>query len=202
MWAVVHHELRVLGRHRALRHAGLGDPVPVPLALPARGLPHRRGDDGVRRADRRAVPAASTSGGRGSATGCSRIPNQRGLWPNFRSPLEWDVFAVTTYLTISSVFFLVGLIPDAAARARPRQEPAARSCSTRSVSFGWSGANDQWKHYYGAYLFFAAMATPLVFSVHSVVSWDFAMAQDPGLAQHAVRALLRGRRDLLGRRAW
>jgi molybdopterin-containing oxidoreductase family membrane subunit len=106
-------------------------------------------------------------------------PNQRNLWPNFRSPLEWDVFAVTTYLTISSVFFLVGLIPDAAA-ARDRAKHPAMKLLYQIVSFGWMGTNNNWKHYYGAYIFFAAMATPLVFSVHSVVSWDFAMAQQPG----------------------
>ena len=106
-------------------------------------------------------------------------PNQRNLWPNFRSPLEWDVFAVTTYLTISSVFFLVGLIPDAAA-ARDRAKHPALKLLYQIVSFGWMGTNNNWKHYYGAYIFFAAMATPLVFSVHSVVSWDFAMAQQPG----------------------
>ena len=106
-------------------------------------------------------------------------PNQRQLWPNFRSPLEWDVFAVTTYLTVSSIFFIVGLIPDAAV-----QRDAAKNRFHRLVgtifSFGWRGANYQWKHYYSAYLYFAAIATPLVLSVHSVVSWDFAMSQVPG----------------------
>lgn len=106
-------------------------------------------------------------------------PNQRQLWPNFRSPLEWDVFAVTTYLTISSVFFLVGLIPDCAA-ARDRAKNPIMKLIYHGASFGWTGTNTQWKHFYGAYIFFAAMATPLVFSVHSVVSWDFAMAQIPG----------------------
>src|SRR5262245_34663995 len=106
-------------------------------------------------------------------------PNQRQLWPNFRSPLEWDVFAVSTYLTISTVFFLVGLIPDCAA-ARDRAKHPLMKLLYQVFSFGWTGTNNQWKHYYGAYIFFAAMATPLVFSVHSVVSWDFAMAQIPG----------------------
>jgi Ni/Fe-hydrogenase subunit HybB-like protein len=106
-------------------------------------------------------------------------PNQRGLWPNFRSPLEWDVFAVTTYLTISSVFFLVGLIPDVAAQRDRVRNPIVKGV-LNVVSFGWTGGNNQWKHYYGAYLYFAALATPLVFSVHSVVSWDFAMAQTAG----------------------
>ena len=106
-------------------------------------------------------------------------PNQRQLWTNVRSPLEWDVFAVNTYLTVSSIFFLVGLIPDVAAVRDRAKHPLMKIIYT-ALSFGWTGANYQWKHFYGAYLFFAALATPLVFSVHSVVSWDFAMAQTPG----------------------
>jgi len=106
-------------------------------------------------------------------------PNQRQLWTNVRSPLEWDVFAVNTYLTVSSIFFLVGLIPDVAAVRDRAKNPIMKLIYTL-LSFGWTGANYQWKHFYGAYLFFAALATPLVFSVHSVVSWDFAMSQTPG----------------------
>jgi Ni/Fe-hydrogenase subunit HybB-like protein len=106
-------------------------------------------------------------------------PTQRQIWPNFRSPLEWDVFAVTTYLTVSSIFFLVGIIPDAAA-ARDRAKNPYMKLILTIFSAGWNGGNNQWKHFYGAYLYFAAFATPLVLSVHSVVSWDFAMAQIPG----------------------
>jgi molybdopterin-containing oxidoreductase family membrane subunit len=106
-------------------------------------------------------------------------PSQRQIWTNPRSPLEWDVFAVNTYLTVSSIFFLVGLIPDIAALRDRTKHPLMKLVYTLG-SFGWSGASYQWKHYYGAYLYFAALATPLVFSVHSVVSWDFAMSQNPG----------------------
>ncbi len=106
------------------------------------------------------------------------LPNQRQLWPNFRSPLEWDVFAVSTYLTISSVFFMVGLIPDLAA-ARERATGLRKKLYTLA-SFNWRGTDRQWKHYNAAYIYFAALATPLVFSVHSVVSWDFAMSINPG----------------------
>jgi len=106
-------------------------------------------------------------------------PTQRELWPNFRSPLEWDVFAVSTYLTISSIFFFVGIIPDAAV-ARDRAKNAFQKLFYTIFSFGWTGSQNQWKHFYGAYFYFAAIATPLVLSVHSVVSWDFAMAQLPG----------------------
>ncbi len=106
-------------------------------------------------------------------------PTQRQIWPNFRSPLVWDVFAVTTYLTVSTIFFLVGIIPDAAV-ARDRAQGKLAKLFYTVFSLGWRGGNNQWKHFYGAYLYFAALATPLVLSVHSVVSWDFAMAQLPG----------------------
>ena len=105
-------------------------------------------------------------------------PNQRDLWPNFKSPLVWDVFAISTYLSISTVFFIVGLIPDIA---------ALRDASTGwrrriygMLSLGWEGSDSQWRHYRRAYGLLAALATPLVLSVHSVVSWDFAMALVPG----------------------
>jgi Ni/Fe-hydrogenase subunit HybB-like protein len=106
-------------------------------------------------------------------------PNGRGLWPNFRSPLMWDVIAITTYLTVSLVFFFVGLVPDIAA-ARDRAEPGPRKTILKILSLGWLGAASQWKHYTAAYVLFAALATPLVVSVHSVVSWDFAMSSVPG----------------------
>ena len=105
-------------------------------------------------------------------------PNQRYLWPNFRSPLLWDVFAISTYLTISAVFLYVGMVPDVA---------AIRDSSTgwrRKIygvlALGWEGSDRQWRHYRRAYGLFAALNTPLVVSVHSVVSWDFAMALVPG----------------------
>ena len=106
-------------------------------------------------------------------------PNQRELWVNFRSPLVWDVFAVSTYLTVSSIFFLVGMIPDIAAM-RDRAVSGFRKLLYTVLSFGWRGSSRNWKHYMQAYLYFAAFATPLVLSVHSVVSWDFAMSQNPG----------------------
>ena len=106
-------------------------------------------------------------------------PNQRELWVNFKSPLLWDVFAVSTYLTVSSVFFFVGMIPDMAAiRDRVTEKP--RKILYSILSLGWKGSNWEWLHYTRAYLYFAAFATPLVLSVHSVVSWDFAMSNLPG----------------------
>ena len=106
-------------------------------------------------------------------------PNQRELWVNFKSPLLWDVFAVSTYLTVSALFFFIGMIPDIAA-VRDRVTEAPRKIIYSILSLGWKGSNWEWLHYSRAYLFFAAFATPLVLSVHSVVSWDFAMSNLPG----------------------
>jgi len=105
-------------------------------------------------------------------------PNQRWLQPDFRSPLVWDAFAVSTYLTVSILFLYMGLIPDV---ATARDESSGwRKTFYGAVSLGWQGSEDQWRHFKGVYLLLAGLATPLVISVHSVVSWDFAMAQLPG----------------------
>ena len=105
-------------------------------------------------------------------------PNQRQLWQNFKSPLMWDVFAVSTYFTVSTVFFYIGLLPDLAA-VRDRTKGFIHK-TYAALALGWRGTSRQWYHYMAAYGFFAAFATPLVLSVHSVVSWDFAMAQTAG----------------------
>jgi Ni/Fe-hydrogenase subunit HybB-like protein len=106
-------------------------------------------------------------------------PNQRTLWPNFRSPLLWDVFAVSTYFTVSAMFFVVGLVPDIAV-ARDKAKTTFRKMLYGVTSLGWTGNHTQWKNYAAAYALFAAFAAPLVVSVHSVVSWDFAMSIVPG----------------------
>ncbi|HEX7488506.1 MAG TPA: NrfD/PsrC family molybdoenzyme membrane anchor subunit, partial [Anaeromyxobacteraceae bacterium] len=105
-------------------------------------------------------------------------PNQRQLWVNFRSPLVWDVFAVSTYFTVSFIFLLVGIAPDAAALRDAATGWRRRALALLSI--GWHGTDVQWRQYTRAYLFFAAFATPLVVSVHSVVSWDFAVSIVPG----------------------
>jgi molybdopterin-containing oxidoreductase family membrane subunit len=105
-------------------------------------------------------------------------PNQRGLWPNFKSPLLWDVFAISTYATISIVFFYVGLIPDLAI-ARDRATGWRRLLYT-TLALGWHGTARQWKSHNRTVLHLSGLATPLVLSVHSVVSWDFAMSIVPG----------------------
>lgn len=107
------------------------------------------------------------------------VPNQMSMWPNFRSPLLWDVFAVSTYFTVSALFWYVGLIPDLAT-LRDRAKTKLRKIVFGLLSLGWRGGNRQWKHYELAYLLLAGLSTPLVLSVHSVVSTDFAVSILPG----------------------
>jgi molybdopterin-containing oxidoreductase family membrane subunit len=105
-------------------------------------------------------------------------PNERTLWPNFQSPLVFDVIAISTYLMVSSLFWYTGMLPDLAI-VRDRAT-GLRKKIFHILSLGWTGRFEQWRHYTRAYLFFAALATPLVISVHSVVSWDFALGIIPG----------------------
>jgi molybdopterin-containing oxidoreductase family membrane subunit len=107
------------------------------------------------------------------------IPNQMSMWPQFRSPLLWDVFAVGTYFTVSAVFWYMGMIPDLAT-LRDRARSRVRAIAYGIFSLGWRGSVRHWHRYDRAYLLLAAMATPLVLSVHSVVSFDFAASQVPG----------------------
>jgi len=109
-------------------------------------------------------------------------PNQMGMWPQFRSPLLWDVFAVGTYFTVSLLFWYMGMVPDLATlRDRCRQRGRKLGAFLYGIfALGWRGSNRHWHRYERAYLFLAALATPLVLSVHSVVSFDFAVAQLPG----------------------
>ncbi|HVJ88961.1 MAG TPA: NrfD/PsrC family molybdoenzyme membrane anchor subunit [Labilithrix sp.] len=107
------------------------------------------------------------------------IPNEMSLWPNFKSPLIWDVFAVSTYFTVSLLFWFVGLVPDFAT-LRDRARNKYRRMIYGALALGWRGANRHWQNYERAYLILAALSTPLVLSVHSVVSFDFATSLMPG----------------------
>jgi len=107
------------------------------------------------------------------------LPNQMGMWPNFRSPLLWDVFAVSTYFTVSLLFWFVGLIPDLATM-RDRAKTKARRIGYGIFALGWRGSHRHWVNYEAAYMLLAGLATPLVLSVHSIVSFDFAVSQLPG----------------------
>ncbi len=107
------------------------------------------------------------------------LPNEMLLWPNFKSPLIWDVFAVSTYFTISLLFWFVGLIPDFAT-LRDRATTSTRRTVYGALALGWRSSNRHWQNYERAYLLLAGLSTPLVLSVHSVVSFDFATSVVPG----------------------
>jgi Polysulphide reductase len=106
-------------------------------------------------------------------------PNQHSLWVNFTSPLLWDVFAVSTYLTVSFVFWYIGLIPDFATM-RDRTTAKLRKTIYSIFSLGWRHSHRNWQHYEKAYMILAGFATPLVLSVHTIVSFDFAVSVIPG----------------------
>jgi molybdopterin-containing oxidoreductase family membrane subunit len=107
------------------------------------------------------------------------LPNTMGIWPQFRSPLMWDVFAVSTYATVSAMFWFVGLIPDfATLRDRAKSKPFRLVYGL--LAMGWRGSARHWHRYEMAYLLLAGLATPLVLSVHTIVSFDFAIGIIPG----------------------
>ena len=106
------------------------------------------------------------------------LPNQMDMWPNFRSPLLWDVFAVSTYASVSLVFWYMGMIPDLAT-LRDRASNNIRKIAYGIFAIGWTGSSRHWHRYERAYLLLAALSTPLVLSVHSVVSFDFAVYSCP-----------------------
>jgi Ni/Fe-hydrogenase subunit HybB-like protein len=107
------------------------------------------------------------------------LPNQMGAWPNFRSPLLWDVFAVSTYATVSTLFWYVGLIPDLATYRDKAQNQISRFVYGL-LALGWRGSMRHWVNYEKAYMLLAGLSTPLVLSVHTIVSFDFATSQLPG----------------------
>jgi len=107
------------------------------------------------------------------------LPDQMSLWPSFKSPLLWDVFAVGTYFLVSLLFWFTGLVPDLAAM-RDRATTPRRRRIYGFFAMGWRGSNRAWRNYEGAYLILAGLSTPLVISVHSVVAMDFATSVIPG----------------------
>src|SRR4051812_397694 len=106
-------------------------------------------------------------------------PNSMGVWPQFRSPLVWDVFAVSTYATVSALFWYVGLVPDLATMRDTARHPVPRFIYGM-LAMGWRGSARHWKRYETAYILLAGLSTPLVLSVHTVVSFDFAISILPG----------------------
>ncbi|MDF1523039.1 MAG: polysulfide reductase NrfD [Trueperaceae bacterium] len=106
-------------------------------------------------------------------------PNTHGLWPNFRSPLDWDLFAISTYASVSVLFWFIGLIPDLAT-LRDRATSRFQKLVYGVLALGWNGSGKAWQRYNRAYLLLAALSFPLVLSVHSTIAMDFAVSQVPG----------------------
>ncbi len=107
------------------------------------------------------------------------LPNTMGVWPNFKSPLMWDVFAVSTYATVSAIFWFIGLIPDFATM-RDRAQEKWKKLIFAALAMGWRGDARHWHRYETAYLLLAGLSTPLVLSVHTIVSFDFSIGIIPG----------------------
>ncbi len=107
------------------------------------------------------------------------VPNQMGVWPNFRSPLLWDFVAVSTYGTVSALFWFTGLVPDLAT-LRDRATSKVKQVVYGVLALGWRGSQRHWQNYEKAYLLLAGLSTPLVLSVHTIVSFDFAVSVIPG----------------------
>jgi len=107
------------------------------------------------------------------------LPNQMQMWPNFKSPLLWDVFAVSTYGTVSLLFWFLGLVPDLAT-LRDRSTTKLRKIIYGTLAMGWRGSHRHWLTYEKAYMILAGLSTPLVLSVHTIVSFDFAVSVLPG----------------------
>jgi molybdopterin-containing oxidoreductase family membrane subunit len=106
-------------------------------------------------------------------------PNTMNYWPQFRSPLVWDVFAVSTYFTISLVYWYIGLVPDLATM-RDKAHNVFAKMIYGMLALGWRGSARHWHRYEKAYLLLGGLATPLVLSVHTVVSFDFTIGIVPG----------------------
>jgi Ni/Fe-hydrogenase subunit HybB-like protein len=117
------------------------------------------------------------------------LPNQMAMWPNFNSPLLWDVFAVSTYFTVSLLFWYVGLIPDLAT-LRDRIKSKIGKVLYGTFALGWRGSNRHWWNYEKSYMILAGLATPLVLSVHTIVSFDFAVSIIPGWHTTIFRLIL------------
>ena len=124
-------------------------------------------------------------------------PDTMKMWPNFRSPLVWDAFAVSTYATVSLLFWFIGLIPDLATlRDRAKNRPAKLIYGL--LAMGWRGSAVHWERHETASLLLAGLATPLVLSVHTIVSFDFAFRHRSRMARHDFPSIFRGGRDLRG----
>ena len=173
-----HHQLCLVDWHWPCWHADFGHSLAHAPAVAHLDQPLCRSHDVVCRGLCRPVPALHL-GRPWFAYWLIPYPNTMGMWPQFRSPLVWDFFAVSTYGTVSLLFWYIGLIPDLAT-LRDRSQSRLGRAVYGMLAMGWRGAARHWHRYETAYLLLAGLATPLVVSVHTIVSFDFAVALVPG----------------------
>ena len=173
------HQLRLVDRHRTRGHVDLGDSAPLEAGLADVDQPLCRGDDALCRGLRGPLSACFTWAGPGSSTGCCRIPTPWASGPSGAVRSIWDVFAVSTYATVSLLFWYVGLIPDLAT-LRDRAQNRWAQYIYGILAMGWRGSARHWHRYRTAYILLAGLATPLVVSVHTIVALDFTVAILPG----------------------
>jgi molybdopterin-containing oxidoreductase family membrane subunit len=172
-----HHQFRFLDRHWSRRHSYLRDLVLAPQKW--RTSINRSAEAMTLFAVICAAIFPGIHVGRvWMAWFLAPVPTQYAIWPNFRSPLLWDVFAVSTYFTVSVLFWYTGLVPDLGT-LRDRATTKIKKFFYGIFALGWRGSNRHWRHYEMAYLLLAGLSTPLVLSVHSVVSFDFATSVIP-----------------------
>ena len=197
-----HHQLRLVDRHRPRRHADLGDSAAAPPGVAHLDQPLRRGDDAVRGGLRGHLPAAAHRPAVAGVYWLFPYPNTMGLWPQFRSPLIWDVFAVSTYGTVSLLFWFVGPDSRPGDAARPREAKAGAKRSTACSSLGWRGSARHWQRYE---IGLPAAGRPLDAAGALGALGRELRLRGVGaarLARHDLPALLRRRRDLLRASRW
>ena len=189
-------EFRVVDRDRPCGHFHLGDSLSRSSGMAHVDQPLRGSDDVIRGFVRGLYPLLHL-GRPWFAYWIFPYPNTMDLWPQFRSPLIWDAFAVLTYATVSLIFWYIGLVPDLAS-IRDNADKLWQKRLYAVLSLGWRGQGRHWVRYQTIYVILAALATPLVLSVHSLVSMDFTASLLPGWHSTIFPPFFRGRRHFLG----
>ena len=188
--------------HRLRRHVRLGAVLPDPLGLAHLDQPDRRNHDAVRR---RLAPASTRSciwGGLGSSIGCSRIPNTMELWPQWRSPLLWDFFALFTYVCAACMFWYLGLDPGSGRPCATGRSTRRRQVIYGVLALGFRGSGRQWRHFRATYGVMAAIMAPLVVLGPQHRRAGLRGRAVAGLAFDAVPAVLRVRRAAVRASPW
>ena len=179
-WALRHHQLRLVDRYRPRRHADLRHPLSLPAEVAHVDQPLRRGDDHLRGHLRRALPGACTPAGPGSPTGCSRTRATIADLAAVQEPADVGRVRGLDLLHRLAAVLVPGPHPGPGGAARRVHSRKSSARSTALFALGWRGSGRHWANYKWAYLLLAGLSTPLVLSVHTIVSFDFAVSLLPG----------------------